>query len=239
MNEGIVVYSKKGDIIFTTTGEIKVVDKKKQRHTRNIIHQVFENLKEYNVNNDTDMDYFLSNASRNVFQKNYKFINSILYKRVFKNKYDLYINTNELEKTYEMLQEFIKIDDTRDEVNKIAVKPITEQSMMLNDDEMMYDYILKLKEKWKLSSSEVVELESLIKIGMLSEFINDTNIIVIDNKIDKIDYVNFDTKNRNFYIDDRTIPKVLKKDVKKVNQSDLCSKKINKFVSHVSKNLTA
>ena len=236
MNEGIVVYSKKGDIIFTTTGEIKVVDKKKQRHTRNIIHQVFENLKEYNTDNDTDMDYFLSNASRNVFQKHYKFINSILYKRVFKSKYDLYINTNELEKTYKTLKEFIKIDDKRDEVTKIVSKPVTEPSLLLNDDELMYDYILRLKEKWKLSNSELVELESLIKMGILSEFINDMNIIIDDNKIEKINYVHFDTKTRKFYIDEKTIPKILKKDIKKTNQNDTCSKKISKFLSHVSKN---
>lgn len=237
MNEGIVVYSKKGDIIFTSTGEIKVVEKKKPRHSRNVIHQVFENLKMYNADNDTEMDVFLSNASRNIFSKYYKYINGMLYKRVYKNKHDLYVNSNNLEKTYGLLKEFIKKEETIQTVKLIEpVSQILTDQPEITNEEMMYCYILRLKDKYNLSLSEVMELESVIKMGLLSDFINETNIIINNTKIEYINFLVFDQESRKFKIGDNTAPRLIKKDIKKITSTEQYSKLINKFVSHITKN---
>ena len=237
MNEGIVVYSKKGDVIFTSTGEIKVVDKKQTRYSRNIIHQVFENLKMYNTDDDTEMDTFLSNASRNIFSKNYKYVNGMLYKRVYKNKFDLYVNSNNLEKTYTHLKEFIQKEETIQTVKLIEPAPqiITDHQPEVSSEEMMYCYILSMKDKHNLSLPEVMELESIIKIGLISDFINESNIIIKNNKIDCINFLLFDEETRKFKIGKNTVPKLIKKEIKKIIPNEHCSKQINKFVSHITK----
>lgn len=245
MNEGIVVYSNKGDIIFTSTGEIKVVEKKKIRHHKNVIHQIFENLKKYNIEENKEMNQFLSNASRNIFPKEFKYINGILYKKVYKNKFDLYLNANELEKTYSLLETFIVIrenkiviiDDDDDKINEsFETHELKTSNVKDSDSELLYMYITEKVKNYNLELDESLELESFIKMGLVSDFFNDDNIIIKNNKIQSINYLEFDKKSRHFDISLFTIPKILKKDHKKIVMNEYFMKKFTKFIDHVNKN---
>lgn len=235
-NEGIVVYSTKGDVIFTSTGEIKVLNKKTVRNNKNIINPVFDNLKKYNTDNNRSMETFLSNAARNVFDKKYKYINGILYKKEYKKRSDIYINYANLSKTYVLLENFI----LENKVNKInvdtkMVRKIDDKEI-LNNTELINLYIIFFKNKNNLSYNETLEFESFLKILFLSEFITYDNLVISDNKIDYIKYLSFDKEKRKFYIDKIITPKILKKEIKKVTRNDVWLKKIEKFLSHINKN---
>lgn len=235
-NEGIVVYSTKGDVIFTSTGEIKVLNKKTVRNNKNIINPVFDNLKKYNTDNNRSMETFLSNAARNVFDKKYKYINGILYKKEYKKRSDIYINYANLSKTYVLLENFI----LENKVNKINVDTKTVRKIddkeILNNTELINLYIIFFKNKNNLSYNETLEFESFLKILFLSEFITYDNLVISDNKIDYIKYLSFDKEKRKFYIDKIITPKILKKEIKKVTRNDVWLKKIEKFLSHINKN---
>lgn len=241
-NEGIVVYSKKGDIIFTSTGEIKVVNKKPVRNNKNIINPIFEKLKCYNVNNNPEIDIFLSNASRNIFEKKYKYLNSILYKREYKKKTDIYINSNNLDKTYDLLEKFI-IDNnssssspTTDEtINECVNKKIVNDIKNIDKD-LFNSHVLYLKNKYNLSDNEALEIESLINVLFISEFISSDNVILNNKKIEQIKYLNFDVSKKTLIMEKHIIPKLLKKEVKKFVNKDLWDKKIEKFILHITKN---
>ena len=52
-SEGIVVYCTKGNVIFSSTGEIINTEKSVRKHkiNRNIIFPVFEGIKQYETDN--------------------------------------------------------------------------------------------------------------------------------------------------------------------------------------------
>jgi len=247
MNEmnGIVVFSEKGDVIFTTTGDLVTSKKKRVPKNRNVINQVFENLRVFNKEGDKQIDKFLIDASRNTFPKYYKYNNGLLYKKFYKNKTDLYIDSNNLHKTYTLLVKFIANLDTdtikdsdaicnKDDINTTVNDNYINLNENIENHELLSLFILSLKYKHNLSISESIELESLLKMSLLSNFFNSDNIIIDNNVIQDINYLNFN--NRVFEIDSKTIPKILKKDTKKTITNVFFAKKVTKFFNHLHKN---
>lgn len=241
--EGIVVYSKKGDIIFTSTGEIKVVEKKNIRTNKNIVNLVFDNLKKYNTTNNKDMENFLLNASRNIFEKKFKYINGILYKKEFKKKSDFYINSNDLENTYSLLEHFIfgdksnEIKITNIDQNEFTDNLSGETKNLINVNELLNSYIIVLKNKNELTYTETLELDSFLKTIFLAEFITVENFVLENKIIKNIKNVTYDDKKRYFYLDNYITPKILKKEFKKIVKNEMWNKKVEKFLSHMIKNM--
>ena len=246
---GIVVFSTKGDVIFTSTGDLVVNKKKRPKITdRNIINQVFEKLRNYNKEGKKNIDKFLIDASRNIFPKYYKYNNGLLYKKFYRNKTDLFIDSNNLKKTYDLLVKFIdnynSHQDKKDYIDNDTDDTDTDIDMdndidiefndNIENNELLSVYILSLKYKYNLSITEVIELESLLKMSFLSNFFNSDNIIIDKNFIKNINYLNFN--NRKFEIESKTIPKLLKKDTKKTINNEMFTKKLTKFFNHINKN---
>ena len=75
---GIVIYSTKGDIMFSSTGEITGHKKppRKHRSQRNIAHKIFEDMRAFNK--EEFWDNVLIKFSRNVFLNDFRFIVGIL-----------------------------------------------------------------------------------------------------------------------------------------------------------------
>lgn len=213
--EGIVVYCTKGNVIFSSTGEIINTEKSIRKHkiNRSIIFPVFDEMKKQETN--TFWLNLLTRFSKNMLHKDFKFLNNVLYYKATTKKHrdELFLDIEDIETSYRKFKEFMKkkgflSQEEKNDINKLVEIDDNKEKTVLetwkdvdkNQDYYIREFIITLKEKYNLSFSEQSNLESNIRIGICSDFFNNDNIIFEEEKIKKIDNLVWDERNRKFSI---------------------------------------
>lgn len=230
ISEGIVVYCKKGNILFSSNGDLidnKNQSVRKHKINKNIIHPEFEEMKKF-----TDEEYwinFLTKFSKNIFPKNFKYLNNTVYYKITakKNRNECFIDKDSIENSFLNLQWFLKekgfLSKKEKEMNDELVKINDEEDEKVeinswkdvyNEDFYITEFIIDMKEKYSLVKEECGNLESVLKMGLYSEFFNSENIVIKNEKIDHIKNLVWDKEKRKFSVDTTGI-KFKKKSEKK------------------------
>jgi hypothetical protein len=68
-------------------------------------------------------------------------------------------------------------------------------------DSIIRDFVINLKRKYELTDKEAYDLYNLIKLGILFNWIDSSNITYRDRKIKTINVLYFNKKTRHFFID--------------------------------------
>ena len=110
VSEGIVVYCTKGNVIFSSTGEIVQNTKNVRKHkvNRSIIFSEFEEMKKFEK-----LEYWinmLSRFSKNIFPRDFKYLGNVLYykAKTKKHRSECFIDLENLEASYSNFKEFMK-----------------------------------------------------------------------------------------------------------------------------------
>lgn len=247
--EGMVVFCNRGHVMFSNVGEI--ISKPKQKSNTVYINPVFNMMISYCQEDDDDIKKFLIKASKNIFSKDIKFNNNKLILKSKKKEINLSENSN-------IRDEFLKFKEFYHEnikYKKNNLFEIKEKYVEINSwkestklqDYLIILYIEKLKNSLNLTQKESDELESLIKISLICNYINNTNIIVKKNVIIDIENIKFDGKKRKFYIVNKNFKSIKlqkKSDSNSYNDSIITEKneqisiekKIDKLLNFVTKN---
>jgi len=211
-NDGIVIFSTKSRVMFTSAGEIEVNTKKLRKHNKNrsIVHQIFEDMKEFN--DSSYWDEMLTKFSRNNFSKNFKYYNDTLhYKTKKKNsKKEFYLDPSDLSKTLADLKDFLE-DKGFASIVEWKEKPLSEYKEEVkcgcwkdfgpNQIYLVEIYIDHLQDEYSLDEKGRVDLESVIKFGISCDIFNNSTINIEDAKIESIKYLEWDDDEERFYID--------------------------------------
>lgn len=231
----ITVYSTKGDIMFNSSGQIQKNIKgiKKNKSNKKIIHDIFEKMKDFLVCDEKEYwDDILSKCSRNMFpNKNFKFINNILFYKFDIKKYreKFFINEEDLENNVYSLIKFFKSkgirpvsDINEDFLNeKREVKEINDWKKIkdLKHDKIL-NYIEKLKNEYNLNENEYTYLKSLLFFCSSGNILNNDNILVEKGNITQIKDLCWDVDKRRFFIDISKIKIKFNKKTKKKNENN-------------------
>ena len=230
-SEGIVVYCTKGNVIFSSTGEIISTEKSVRKHkiNRSIIFPIFDNMKK--LETDSFWLNLLTRFSKNILHKDFKFLNNVLYYKATTKKHrdEILLDNEDLEKTHILFKEFMRkkgflSHEEKESINKIVELDNNKERNVIetwkdvvkNQDYYIRELIIHNKEKYNLTFEEQANLESTIRIGISSEFFNQDNIIFENEKIERIENLIWDEDKRKFSIDTRGI-KLKKKPEKKDN----------------------
>ena len=221
MNDGIVIFSDVGNVMFTSTGKIVDIKKAPRKHkiNRNIIHENFNKMREINDKDNEFWDRFLYKCARNIFpSKDFKYTNDILYYKIKTKKHrsELYIDGDNLEKSFIDLKKFMRAkgikpnSEVREkeiffEKEEIQINVWKDIKGVLKFDKI-FKFINLMSNKFQLNYSEMKQLESLIKVGISGDLFNNDNIIIDDNNIVDIKYLNWLEKERKFELDINNIP---------------------------------
>lgn len=214
LNNGIVIFSDTGNVMFTSTGEI--VDNKKsiRKHkiNKNIIHEKFNDMRQY-TNNDF-WDRFLYKCARNIFpNKDFKFMNDVLYYKIKTKKHraELFINEDNLEQSFIELKKFlrdkgIKPNSEVSENDDFFEKDFTEINQWKNvkkelKNEKIIQFVMKEKELKNLNYCEEKQLESILKTATAGDILNNDNIVIKNDNIEKINYLLWCPEKRLYSID--------------------------------------
>lgn len=218
-SEGIVVYCTKGNVMFSSTGEIIESKQNVRKHkvNKNIINECFEKMK--NFTEDIYWRSLLTRFARNNFPRNFKFTKNNLYYKINTKKHrsECFIDPDEPEKSFNDLKEFLKTKGfisnlEKKEINKFIedntekrVEIVNWKDVTKNQDYYLIEYVLNLKDKYNLNKKETAMLESNIRFGVSSEFFNSENICIEDEKIKDIKNLKWDEKKRKFHINTEDI----------------------------------
>ena len=230
-SEGIVVYCTKGNVIFSSTGEIISTEKSVRKHkiNRSIIFPIFDNMKK--LEKDNFWLNLLTRFSKNILHKDFKFLNNVLYYKATTKKHrdEILLDNEDLERSHILFKEFMRkkgflSHEEKESINKIVEldnnkeRNVVEtwKDVVKNQDYYIRELIIHNKEKYNLTFEEQANLESTIRIGISSEFFNQDNIIFEDEKIERIENLLWDEDKRKFSIDTEGI-KLKRKPEKKDN----------------------
>ena len=230
-SEGIVVYCTKGNVIFSSTGEIISTEKSVRKHkiNRSIIFPIFDNMKK--LETDSFWLNLLTRFSKNILHKDFKFLNNVLYYKATTNKHrdEILLDNEDLERSHILFKEFMRKKGFLSHVEKENINKIVEldnnkerslietwKDVVKNQDYYIRELIIHNKEKYDLTFEEQANLESTIRIGISSEFFNQDNIIFENEKIERIENLIWDEGKRKFSIDTGGI-KLKRKPEKKDN----------------------
>ena len=228
-SEGIVVYCTKGNVIFSSTGEIINTEKSVRKHkiNRSVIFPVFEGIKKYETS--SFWLNLMTRFSKNMLHKDFKFLNNVLYYKATTKKHrdEIFLDAEDLENTHIIFKEFMKkkgflSQEEKESINKIVELDNNKERNMIetwkdvvkNQDYYIREFIIEMKEKHDLSFEEQSNLESNIRIGISSEFFNQDNIIFENEKINRIENLVWDKTERKFSINTEGI-KLKKKSEKR------------------------
>ena len=228
ISDGIVIYSTKGNIMFSSTGEITGIKKAPRKHRvqKNITNKIFEELRKFNT--EEFWDNILIKYSRNIFPNDFRFIgNTLYYKIKSKNhKDEIFIDPDNLEETFKNLKLFLKnkgimsVKEINEKNNDIIIKRAKINSWKdagKNQINLLYEYIGFVKNKLELNIKEEKNLESLLKISIYNNIITNEHIILEDEKIKNIKYLLWDKKERVFKLD---IDKIKIKNIKQEKKNE-------------------
>ncbi len=230
-SEGIVVYCTKGNVIFSSTGEIISTEKSVRKHkiNRSIIFPIFDNMKK--LETDSFWLNLLTRFSKNILHKDFKFLNNVLYYKATTKKHrdEILLDNEDLERSHILFKEFMRKKGFLSHVEKENINKIVEldnnkerslietwKDVVKNQDYYIRELIIHNKEKYDLTFEEQANLESTIRIGISSEFFNQDNIIFENEKIERIENLIWDEGKRKFSIDTGGI-KLKRKPEKKDN----------------------
>jgi len=214
-SEGIVVYCTKGNVIFSSTGEIINTEKSVRKHkiNRSVIFPVFDGIKKYETNNF--WLNLMTRFSKNMLHKDFKFLNNVLYYKATTKKHrdEIFLDADDLENTHLIFKEFMKkkgflSQEEKQDIHKIVETDNNKERTLIecwkdvikNQDYYIREFIIDMKEKYDLSYEEQSNLESNIRIGISSEFFNQDNIIFNNERIEKIENLLWDKEKRKFSI---------------------------------------
>lgn len=214
-SEGIVVYCTKGNVIFSSTGEIINNEKTVRKHkiNRSIIFKVFDEMKKFETN--TFWLNLMTRFSKNMLHKDFKFLNNVLYYKATTKKHrdEIFLDIENLEKSHQDFKEFMRkkgflSQEEKNDIKKIVETDENKEKLVINcwkdvsknQDYYVRDYIIKLRDRYKLNNQEISNLESNIRMGISSDFFNNESIIFKEEKIDMIDNLTWDEDNRRFSI---------------------------------------
>lgn len=246
MDDSITVYTASGDIIFDSGNRTNpVVKKKSLKIKKNIEHELFNDMR--NFNTDSFWDMFLLKASRDNFPKGFSYKdNMLMYSMKLKYNFQIAL-TDDPEESFIILKKFVQDKGILSDIDKDIMK---NEEDNLEEDEVksvdtwkdlgklqmnsMYIYINKLEEEYNLDESEKSNLKSVIKIGISSGYFNTKNIIVMDSKVEKICPLLWDSKTRKFSIDSDNI-RIKKPKYSKVNILDLSTDNTTTCLDFVKK----
>jgi hypothetical protein len=212
--EGIVVYCNHGNVMFSSTGELiqSKQSVRKHRVNKSIIYKEYQDMRE--LEKDEFWRDLLNKFSKNNFLKDFKYINNVLYYKpnTKKNRDELLIDKEDCFTSLEKFKDFMRnkgyiSPSERLELNKIIENNIEEilvietwKDILRNKDYHVKNYIIDLKEKYNLSRKERDNLESTVMIGIASEFFNEDNIVIKEEKIFNIENLLWDEEKRLFSI---------------------------------------
>lgn len=228
-SEGIVVYCKRGNIIFSSNGDLVEPQQNVRKHkiNKNIINEEFESMKKF-CEEDEFWTGMLSKFSKNIFPKNFKYLKNIIYFKMMAKKHrsECFIDKEELENSFVRLKEFFKLkgflsNSEKEENSNLIKEELEEEKNIIDNWKLVYnkeyyliEFMIQLREKYSLSKKEYNNLESTLKIGLGSDFFNSDNIVLENEKISYIENLIWDEKNRKFSINTDNI-KFKKKSEKK------------------------
>ena len=209
----MVVFCKKGNVIFNSSGELEVVEKKKMTKNKNIKNVIFDNMRKYTT--DPFWDNFLAKASRNIFPPGFSFREDILfYSQKPKTNMELILDETKLEISFVLFKKFMaergiisKLD--KEHIRKEYGSDITEKyetfdtwkELGRSQQDVLYKYKNYLREKYSLTKPEFLYLTSVINIGISSGILCDATINVKESKITEIENLVFDEQTRKFKIE--------------------------------------
>ena len=221
MNDGIVIFSDVGNVMFTSTGEIIDTKKAPRKHkiNKSIIHENFNKMREFNDKDNEFWDRFLYKCARNIFpSKDFKYTNDILYYKIKTKKHraELFIDEDNLEKSFLELKKFMRArgikpsSEVREkeifyEKEKVEINVWKDVKGVLKFDKI-FNFINILSNKYNLNYSEKKQLESLLKVAISGDLFNNDNIIIDNNEINSIKYLQWIEKERKFRVDIENIP---------------------------------
>ena len=231
--EGIVVYCTKGNVIFSSTGELIQSKQSVRKHRVNkaIIYKEFQEMKE--LENDEFWKNLLTKCSKNLFPKDFKYINSVLYFKpnTKKHRAECFIDKDDIVKSLDKFKIFMRgkgfASNSEKEEIKIIIENNVEEKLIIttwkdilkNRDYHIKNYIIELKEKYSLTYKETCNLESVIMMGVISEFFNEENIVIENQRIKGIENLVWNRNKRIFSI--KTDGYKIKKRSEKINNKKI------------------
>ena len=215
-----------------TRSHNKIRDSAKTK--RNIEFQLFEDIK--NLEKDQFWYSFFEDAAVGKFPRNFKFINGILiYKNKNKNT-EIIVPETPLEAAafvkafvYENagiispidIKEKKSIDDKHN--SETAAIEIDSWKQVKNDKQqgiLISIFIQEVSEIYNLNLEERTKLFQKIKLGLLSGYLNTTNIVMENGIISFIEGLEFDDINREFNIN-TSLCKIVKAPKKYNNSTNI------------------
>lgn len=231
--EGIVVYCTKGNVIFSSTGELIQTKQSVRKHRVNkaIIYKEFQDMKD--LETDEFWKNLLTKCSKNLFPKDFKYINNVLYFKpnTKKHRAECFIDKEDTIRSLEKFKAFMRTrgfvsNPEKEEIKTIIENNKEEKSIVLNWKDILKNreyhiknYIIQLKERYKLSHKEACNLESVIMMGIISEFFNEENISIENQRIKDIINLIWDKQKRLFSI--KTDGFKIKKRSEKINNKKI------------------
>jgi len=230
VSEGIVVYCTKGNVIFSSTGEIVQNTKNVRKHkvNRSIIFPEFEEMKKFEK-----LEYWinmLSRFSKNIFPRDFKYLGRVLYykAKTKKHRSECFVDLENLEISYSNFKDFMKekgflSQEEKEKINSMIQEEEEIHEMFVvetwkditkNLEYHLKTFFIKLNDENQLTPKEMANLESVVRIGISSGFFSEDNIVIQNSEIDRILNLVWDEEKRLFSIDTEGI-KFKKKSEKK------------------------
>jgi len=230
-SEGIVVFCPRGNVIFSSTGEMITNKQTVRKHkvNKNVIYEEFDQMKSFTE--DEFWKIQLTKFSRNNFDRNFKYIENVVYYKPKTKKYrsECFIDKENLEDSFNRLLNFFKSkgmlsNKDKKNINEILnlelegeKQEITQwKEIVKNRNFYLLDFIQKLKNKYNLTNQKKNELESKIRFGVSCDFFNNDNIIIKNGVIEKILNLNISENGEKIEIDIENIKDKKKSDKKKI-----------------------
>lgn len=231
--EGIVVYCTRGNVMFSSTGELMqgTQNVRKHRINKSIIHNEFQELKD--LEKDEFWKNLLNRFSKNIFPKDFKYVDNTLYFKpnTKKHRAECFIDKEDLIESLVRFKEFMRnrgyiSNQEKSEINEIITNNTEEKiiistwkDILRNKEYHIKNFIVEMADKNSLNYEETVNLESTILMGISSEFFNEDNIIIENEKIKEIENLIWDEENRKFSIKIEEIK--IKRKTEKINNKKI------------------
>jgi hypothetical protein len=233
--DNIIVYCTEGNVIYDSNGEHKDKTKRAKgfKIKKNVVNPIFESMR--SCNDDSFWDMFLLKASRDNFPKGFSFNDDRLYYSM-KSKYnfDIKLDPNFPNESFLELKEFVSDKgilsdkdkdiltqeqiDTAKDIDEVIIDNWKDLGKLQSNT--LFSYISELSERHALTTKERKQLESTIKIGISSGYLNNKNIVVENSFIKDIIPLLWDEEIRSYSIDTKNI-RLKKIKPSKVDTNDL------------------
>jgi hypothetical protein len=203
-----------------------------------IIHQIFADAVKYALG-DIFWKNILTNASKGIFPKLYKYYNNILIfkQRSGKNLYKE-ICQDDAQLCFDNVKSFMMFNGMFSMRDTIERKSDMSEETEENTEELKWKsikskklkrlllskYVIYLTSRYNLCQKEKVNLDILLSTANATGLINKNNVIMDNNKIIDILILCYDSTNRNFFIDPSAkLEKITKAQLIKINEKNTSS----------------